>query len=72
MTERFAQPTFMWDEENECWIFRSGDIVVSVLDDGHLLVGGHDVTMTVFFDQISEERGIRFQDYNSRKEDREA
>jgi hypothetical protein len=59
--------TFLWDEENECWCIRHGDILVQFLDPGELIVAGHDVTAQVTYDQITEDRGLRFQDRNSRR-----
>jgi hypothetical protein len=54
--------TFVWDEENECWSVKTGDITVQFLEPGELIVAGHDVTAMVSYDQITEERGLLFQD----------
>jgi hypothetical protein len=60
------RPLATWDDENECWVIRSGDIIIQFLEPGELIVAGHDVTAQVSYDQITEDRGLRFQDRNSR------
>ena len=58
-----------WDPDNEVYIIKSGDIIISFYDPGELIVAGHDVTAQVTYDQITEDRGLRFQDTNRRNAD---
>jgi hypothetical protein len=61
------KPEFTWDEENECWVIHYGEIIIQFLEPGELIVAGHDVTAQVSYDQLTEDRGLRFQDRNSRR-----
>jgi len=61
-------PQFEWDEENECWTIQHGDILISFFEPGHLIVSGNDVTAQVSYDQITEDRGLRFQDRKNRED----
>jgi len=63
-------PKFEWSEDDEAWIIRHGDITITFFNEGELIVSGHDVTAQVTYDQITEERGLRFQDYKRREYDR--
>jgi hypothetical protein len=58
---------FLYDEENEAWLVRSGDITVTFFEPGELIVAGTDVTAQVTYDRITEDRGLRFQDFRHRE-----
>ena len=57
-----SMPTVFWNTDDECWSVEHGDIRVNFLYDPEkqVTVSGHLLTMEIFQDSITEERGILF------------
>jgi hypothetical protein len=60
VTRDLLPPAAQWNEHEQCWEIIFNEEITIRFSENHVYVIGSLVNMRVFYDQITEERGIEF------------